>query len=136
MVSNNNSQGSESPLPSPRFSRYIRTPASSDNTDSNSRPSSATTSTTSYSPRVGGKICSQPPNASLGKNKKIFKFIFWGIIFFKKRTLKTCDVILRILSLFYCVNNATSTYMCICIANTAFIYVVNIFCVFSFYIPN
>ena len=76
MVSNNNSQGSESPLPSPRFSRYIRTPASSDNTDSNSRPSSATTSTTSYSPRVGGKICSQPPNASLGKNKKFFEFIF------------------------------------------------------------
>ena len=69
MVSNNNSQGSESPLPSPRFSRYIRTPASSDNTDSNSRPSSATTSTTSYSPRVGGKICSQPPNVSLGKKK-------------------------------------------------------------------
>ena len=64
MVSNNNSQGSESPLPSPRFSRYIRTPASSDNTDSNSRPSSATS--TNYSPRVG-KICSQPPNASLGK---------------------------------------------------------------------
>ena len=82
MVSNNNSQGSESPLPSPRFSRYIRTPASSDNTDSNSRPSSATTSTTSYSPRVGGKICSQPPNASLGKNKKI-SYLLW-ILFFEE----------------------------------------------------
>ena len=78
--SNNNShsQGSESPLPSPRFTRYIRTPQNSDtnstggvsNSD-NSRPSSATSSST-YSPRLG-KICSQPPSVHIGKKYK-FEF--------------------------------------------------------------
>ena len=78
MISNNNSQGSDSPLPSPRFSRYIRTPGTSDNSsDSNSsgRPSSATTSS-NYKTRVGGNICSQSPNVTnLGKKwgKSTFK---------------------------------------------------------------
>ena len=79
MISNNNSQGSDSPLPSPRFSRYIRTPGTSDNSsDSNSsgRPSSATTSS-NYKTRVGGNICSQSPNVTnLGKK--------WGKCMFKE----------------------------------------------------
>ena len=79
MISNNNSQGSDSPLPSPRFSRYIRTPGTSDNSsDSNSsgRPSSATTSS-NYKTRVGGTICSQSPNVTnLGKK--------WGKCMFKE----------------------------------------------------
>ena len=79
MISNNNSQGSDSPLPSPRFSRYIRTPGTSDNSsDSNSsgRPSSATTSS-NYKTRVGGNICSQSPNVTnLGKK--------WGKFTFKE----------------------------------------------------
>ena len=74
--SNNNSQagstcGSESPLPSPRFTRYIRTPQTSDTNNTggvnseNSRPCSATSSST-YSPRLG-KICSQPPSVHIGE---------------------------------------------------------------------
>ena len=78
--SNNSNAGSESPLPSPRFSRYIRPhqqgshsrDSSSDNNsgvshnDSSSRPTSATSSST-YSPRLG-KHCSQAPSGvNLGK---------------------------------------------------------------------
>jgi len=76
--SNNNSQagstcGSESPLPSPRFTRYIRTPQTSDTNNTggvnseNSRPCSATSSST-YSPRLG-KICSQPPSVHIDSSE-------------------------------------------------------------------
>ena len=85
MISNNNSQGSDSPLPSPRFSRYIRTPGTSDNSsDSNSsgRPSSATTSS-NYKTRVGGNICSQSPNVTnLGKKWGKCMFIEQPQIYF------------------------------------------------------
>ena len=84
-TSTNSNAGSESPLPSPRFSRYIRPHQPSErgnsqgrdssdnnsgvshhNDSSSSRPTSATSSST-YSPRLG-KICSQPPSVNLGKN--------------------------------------------------------------------
>ena len=96
--SNNNSQagstcGSESPLPSPRFTRYIRTPQTSDTNNTggvnseNSRPCSATSSST-YSPRLG-KICSQPPSVHIGE----FIYELWlfskgfGFIQIKKSNL-------------------------------------------------
>jgi hypothetical protein len=105
--SNNNSQaGSESPLPSPRFTRYIRTPQTSDTNNTggvnseNSRPCSATSSST-YSPRLG-KICSQPPSVHIGefmncglfwKDLVLFKLKSWTLfsqVFKYLHTFKKC----------------------------------------------
>lgn len=72
---NNNSQaGSESPLPSPRFSRYIRPQGPSDSNAAGASSSEKSASIASpYSPRVG-RICSQNPSVNIGKPWSIHRY--------------------------------------------------------------